>query len=119
MSIRMKCRSCGQAVALKGRPAGASVRCPKCREVIAVPESDDDDDVEAGGDYTVGVPRTRSAEQIGGDVPRLAKSDLPQRRHERSGNGGMPGWLIVLGAAVVVGIMLVAFWPNESKDTPI
>jgi hypothetical protein len=119
MSIRMKCRSCGQAVALKGRPAGASVRCPKCREVISVPESDNDDDVDAGGDYTVGVPPTRSAEQISDDVPRLAKSDLPQRRRERSGNGRVPGWLIVLGGALVVGIMLAAFWPNESKDTAI
>ena len=118
MSIRMKCRGCGQVVTLKSRQAGAAVRCPECRELIPAPSGDDGDD-DGSGDYSVARSRSKSAKGAGDEFPRTVPRSLAHGQRSKKSKGGVPGWLFVLGAAVVVGLLMMAFSSNDVKDEAI
>jgi predicted Zn finger-like uncharacterized protein len=42
MPISVTCRGCEKRYRVQDDLAGRKIRCPKCREVIVVPESGDD-----------------------------------------------------------------------------
>ncbi len=66
MPIRVKCRSCSKALAVKDSAAGKTLKCPECGEPIRVPrpkpavEEYEEYDEYDDGEYEAPQPRRRS-----------------------------------------------------------
>lgn len=84
MPISVVCRNCGRQLNIKDELAGRKIRCPDCKEVLAVPDAADDPPVvEAVADEPDDTFRVRDEKPV---RPRETYRTHPDRNDDPLGS---------------------------------
>lgn len=111
MPIPITCGACGRKLKVKDELAGKKVRCPECRETVAVPKPHDDDDSFLD-DLAQASESGEEMDEM--ELPArapLRRSKAPARK-SKAGSGFPVKWVVIsvvaaVGVAAVVGVGLV------------
>jgi hypothetical protein len=111
MPIPITCGACGRKLKVKDELAGKRVRCPDCRETVAVPKPQEDDDTFLD-DLAQASESGEEMDEM--ELPArapLRRSKAPARK-SRSGSGFPVKWVVVgvvaaVGVAALIGVGLV------------